>query len=186
MRKLIGAINMTLDGYCDHTAIIPDEEIHHHYTDLLKNADDIIYGRITYQLMEYWVPFVENPSGNKSMDDFAIAIDQIHKIVFSHTMKNVTWRNTRLAKASIQEEVMSLKQKPGRKDILVGSPSLIIQSMNLHLLDELQLCVHPVIVGKGLPLFKNINDRTELKLLKTKTFKGGAVIFYYQPIQSKN
>ena len=81
MRKLIAAINMTLDGFCDHTVIIPDEEIHQHYADLLDNADVVLYGRITYQLMEYWRTLKENPSGEKSMDDFAIAIDKIPKTI---------------------------------------------------------------------------------------------------------
>lgn len=81
---------MTLDGICDHTAIIPDDEIHQHYNELLNSADTIIYGRITYQLMEYWPTVVKNPTGNKSMDEFAITIDNISKIVFSRTLKNVT------------------------------------------------------------------------------------------------
>ena len=75
MRKLIAAINMTIDGFCDHTVIIPDEEIRQHYADLLSNADAVLYGRITYQLMQYWQNLVKNPSGEKSMDDFAMAMD---------------------------------------------------------------------------------------------------------------
>jgi dihydrofolate reductase len=180
MRKLIAAINMTLDGFCDHTAIIADDEIHQHYNELLNSADAIIYGRITYQLMEYWPTVVKNPTGNKPMDEFAVTIDNISKIVFSHTLKNVEWKNTRLAKGDIKEEVLALKQQPG-KDILVGSRSLIVTLMNLNLIDEFQLCVHPVIAGNGLPLFKNINDRTILKLLKTKTFGSGAITLYYEP-----
>ena len=180
MRKLIAAINMTLDGFCDHTAGIPDDEIHQHYADLLSNADTILYGRITYQLMEYWRTLLENPSDEKSMNDFAIAIDKISKIVFSHTLKNVEWESAKLANRDIEEEVLELKQQSG-KDILVGSPSLIIQLMNLNLIDEYQLCVHSVVAGSGLPLFKNINDRTILKLIKTKTFSGGAVTLYYEP-----
>ncbi len=171
---------MTLDGFCDHTAIIADDELHQHYNELLNNADAIIYGRITYQLMEsYWPSVVKNPTGNKPTDEFALLIDNISKIVFSHTLKNVEWKNTRLAKGDIKEEVLALKQQPG-KDIFVGSPSLIVASMNLNLIDEFQLCVHPVIVGNGLPLFKNINDRTILKLLKTKTFSSGAITLYYE------
>jgi dihydrofolate reductase len=180
MRKVIAAINMTLDGFCDHTAGIPDDELHQHYSELLKSADTIMYGRITYQLMEYWPTVVKNPTGNKSIDDFAVTIDNISKIVFSHTLKNVEWRNTRLTKGSIKEEVLSLKQQPG-KDILVGSPSLIISTMNLNLMDEFQLCVHPVIIGNGLQLFKNINNKINLKLLRTKTFGSGAVVLYYEP-----
>ena len=183
MRKLIAAINMTLDGFCDHTAGIPDDEIHQHYADLLSNADTILYGRITYQLMEYWRTLLENPSDEKSMNDFAIAIDKIPKIVFSHTLKNVEWESAKLANRDIEEEVLELKQSRngGSKNILVGSRSLIIQLMNLNLIDEYQLCIQPVIAGASLPLFENINDRTILKLIKTKTFSGGSVIHYYEP-----
>ena len=184
MRKLIAAINMTLDGFCDHTAGIPDDEIHQHYADLLSNADTILYGRITYQLMEYWRTLLENPSDEKSMNDFAIAIDKIPKIVFSHTLKNVEWESAKLANRDIEEEVLELKQQSG-KDILVGSRSLIIQLMKLNLIDEYQLCVHSVVAGSGLPLFENINDRTILKLIKTKTFSGGAVTLYYEPTSEK-
>ena len=174
---------MTLDGFCDHTAIMPDEEVHQHYTDLLNNGGVVLYGRITYQLMQFWQTLIKNPSGEKSMDDFAIAIDKIPKIVFSHTLKSTGWDSAKLANQSIEEEVAALKQSRngGSKDIFIGSRSLIIQLMKLHLIDELQLCVHPVIAGSGLPLFENINNRTVLKLTKTKTFSGGAVTLYYQP-----
>src|SRR6187399_13547 len=174
MSKIIAAINMTLDGFCDHTAGLPDEEIHQHYTELLSDADAILYGRTTYQLMEFWRTLLENPSDEKSMNDFAIAIDKIPKIVFSHTLKDVEWDSARLSHQAIDKEVLELKQQSG-KDILVGSPSLIIQLMNLNLIDEYQLCVHSVVAGSGLPLFENINDRTILKLTKTKTFSGSAV-----------
>ncbi len=181
MRKLIAAINMTLDGFCDHTAIIADDEIHQHYNELLRNADTLIYGRITYQLMEsYWPTVVKNPTGNKPTDEFAVIIEDISKIVFSHTLKNVEWKNAKLAKRGLKEEVIALKQQPG-KDVLVGSPSLIVSLIELNLIDQFQLCVHPVIVGKGLPLFKSINDKTIFKLIKTKTFGCGAIALYYEP-----
>ncbi len=184
MRKLIAAINMTLDGFCDHTAITPDEEIHQHYADLLSTGDTALYGRITYQLMEYWQTVVENPTGIKATDEFALIMNNIPKIVFSHTLKNVEWESARLANRVLEEEVSELKQQSG-KDILVGSRSLIIQLLKLNLIDEFQLCIHPVIAGSGLPLFENINDRTTLKLIKTKTFSGGAVTFYYEPANEK-
>lgn len=180
MRKIIAAINMTLDGFCDHTAGIPDEEVHQHYTDLLSDAGAILYGRITYQLMKFWQPLVQNPSGEKSMDDFAMAIDKVPKIVFSHTLKNLDWDSAKLSDKPVEDEVLELKQQSG-KDIFIGSRSLIIQLMNLNLIDEYQLCVYPVVAGGSLPLFENINDRTILKLIKTKTFSGGAVTLYYEP-----
>ncbi|HRO45181.1 dihydrofolate reductase family protein [Agriterribacter sp.] len=184
MRKIIAGINMTLDGFCDHTAIIPDEELHQHYADLLSNAGTILYGRITYQLMEYWPSVVKNPTGNKAMDEFAVIMDSIPKVVFSRTLNNVEWESATVAKRSLKEEVLSLRQQQGR-DILVGSRSLIIALMKLGLVDEFQLCVHPVIAGNGLPLFENIHDRVMLKLLKTKTFGSGAVTLYYEPANKK-
>jgi dihydrofolate reductase len=183
MRKLIAAINMTLDGFCDHTAAIVDDEIHQHYNELLSNADTIIFGRITYQLMEsYWPAVVKNPTGIRPTDEFAVLIDNISKIVFSRTLENVEWKNTILKKEIIKEEILELKQQAGA-NILVGSPSLIVALAQLDLIDEYQLSVQPIILGSGLPLFKNIKDRIDLKLLKTKTFGCGAVTLYYEPIR---
>ncbi|MCT4034469.1 MULTISPECIES: dihydrofolate reductase family protein [Elizabethkingia] len=182
MRKVIAAFNTTIDENCDHTAGIADEEIHQHYTDLLGNGGVILYGRTTYQLMEFWRTFLEKPSEEKSMNDFAMAIDKIQKIVFSHTLKNVDWKSAKLANRNLEEEVLELKQQSG-KDIFIGSRSLIIQLMNLNLIDELQLCIQPVIAGKGLSLFEEINDRTIFKLKKTKNFTNGAILLYYEPIK---
>jgi dihydrofolate reductase len=163
-----------------NTAMIADEELHQHYADLLTSAAMILYGRKTFQLMEYWRTVVQNPTGDKAMDEFALIMDNIPKIVFSRTLQDVEWRSARLANQGIEEEVLELKRQSG-KDILVGSPSLIASLTKLNLIDEYQLCVHPVIVGNGLPLFKDINDRVTLKLLKTKTFGSGAEVLYYEP-----
>jgi dihydrofolate reductase len=184
MRKLITAMNVTFDGYCDHTAMIADDEVHEHYNDLLRNAGALLYGRITYQLMEsYWPTVVENPTGNKPVDEFALLIDDIPKIVFSRTLKNVGWKNALLKKEIIKEDVLELKQQAG-KNVFVGSPSLIVALSNLDLVDEYQLSVHPTILGSGLPLFKNIKNRIDLKLLNTKTFGCGAVTFYYERVKA--
>ena len=172
---------MTLDGFCNHTAMTADEETHQHYNELLRNAGTLIYGRITYQLMEsYWPMVVKNPTGNKPMDEFAVLIDNIPKIVFSRTLKKVDWKNTQLKKEIIKEEVLELKQQAG-KNILVGSPSLIVALAQLDLIDEFQLSVQPTVLGSGLPLFKNIRNRIDLKLIKTKTFGCGAIALYYEP-----
>ena len=182
MRKLIAAINMTLDGFCDHTAVVADDEILQHYNELFRNADTILYGRITYQLMEsYWPTIVKDPTGNKPTDEFAVLIDNISKIVFSQSLKNVDWKNVKLAKEGIKEEALELKQQAG-KNILAGSRSLIVTLMNLNLIDEFQLCIHPIILRNGLtPLLKNINDKINLKLLETRNFSCGAVTLYYEP-----
>jgi dihydrofolate reductase len=130
MAKLIAAINMTLDGFCDHTAMIADEEIHQHYNELLSNAGTLIYGRTTYQLMEsYWPSVVKTPTGIKQTDEFAVLIDNISKIVFSRTLKDVSWKNTELKKEVVKEEVLELKQKEPAAfkmtESIVGSSGVI-------------------------------------------------------------
>ena len=180
MRKLIAAMNMTLDGFCDHTAGIADEETHQHYSDLIKNSGPLLYGRITFQLMEYWKSVVENPTGVKATDDFAIAIDDAQKIVFSRTLESVDWRNTEVKRDIVRDDILKLKEQPG-KDLLAGSPGLIVALTKLGLVDEFQISIQPMIVGSGLVLFKDIKERIDLKLLKTETFGCGAVVHYYEP-----
>ena len=179
MRKLIAAMNMTFDGFCDHTAGKPDEEIHEHYNELLRNTGALLYGRNTYQLMEsYWPSVVKNPTGNKPADDFAVLIDDIPKLVFSRTLSSVTWKNSQLRSELIPEEIVELKRQPG-KDLVAGSPALIAAFTQLGLIDEYQINVLPTILGSGRILFKNISEQIDLRLLKTKTFGSGAVLFYY-------
>ncbi|EOZ97127.1 Dihydrofolate reductase [Indibacter alkaliphilus LW1] len=184
MPKVIAAFNMTLDGFCDHTSIDGNEEMHQLYADLINQAGTLLYGRITYQLMEYWIPIAKQPTGDKATDAFAAAINKAPKIVFSSTLKKLDWDSAKLAVKSLREEVLGLKQNTG-KDIYVCSPSLIVELTNLQLIDEYQLCVHPVIVGNGLPLFKNISQKINLKLEKTETLDFGAVILQYQPVKEK-
>jgi dihydrofolate reductase len=180
MIKVIAAFNMTLDGVCDHTTGIADAELHQHYADLIDSAGVILYGRTTFQLMQFWKELLKKPSGEKSMDDFAISIDKIQKLVFSNTLKGTGWDSARLADRSLDETVLELKQQ-SEKDILVGSRSLIIQLLNSNLIDEFQICIHPIIEGKGLQLFDQIKDRIVLKLNKTKSLNSGATVFYYEP-----
>ncbi|QRR04008.1 dihydrofolate reductase family protein [Dyadobacter sandarakinus] len=170
---------MTLDGYCDHTAVMADDELHAHYSNLINGADLALYGRITYQLMEYWKGILANPTGDKLTDDFAVSIDRIPKVVFSRTLKNVDWSSARIAAQELRKEVLTVRELPG-KDILVCSRSLIAALINHGLVDELQLAIHPVIVGKGLPLLDLIGEKTFLKLERTKTLASGAIVLYYR------
>lgn len=179
MSKLIAAMNLTVDGFCDHTAMNADDEIHQHYSDLLNSADAVLYGRTTFQLMEYWRSIVENPTGIKATDDFATAIDNVQKIVYSRTLENVDWRNTELKREIDKDEIFELKDRATR-DVFVGSPGLIAEFTRLGLIDEYQLAIHPTIVGSGLRLFKNITERVDLKLRNTKVFGCGAVVHYYE------
>ncbi|MCZ8217483.1 MAG: dihydrofolate reductase family protein [Cyclobacteriaceae bacterium] len=183
MRKVIAAFNMTLDGVCDHTAGIADEGLHQHYADLINNGGIILYGRTTYQLMQFWQTVLQNPASEQATNDFAISIDNIPKLVFSSTLKDTGWDSAKLAIKPLNEQVLELKQQSG-KDILIGSRSLIIQLLNSNLIDELQICIHPMIEGKGMLLFDQIQNRIALKLLKTKMLNSGAVICYYEPIST--
>lgn len=185
MRKVIAAINMTIDGFCDHTAgFLADEELHYHYADLLNNAGVMLYGRTTYQLMQFWQTLLKTPSDEKSMNDFALSIDKVEKIIFSNTLKDTGWNTAKLAKKPLDKEVLGLKQQSG-KDIFVGSRSLIIQLLNSNLIDEFQICIHPVVEGKGLPLFDQIKERTIFNLIKTKSLKSGVTVFYYESTTEK-
>ena len=182
MRKLIASINMTLDGFCDHEAGIVDEELLQNFNELFLEIDTLIFARVTYQLMENsWPPIVEHPTGIKSTDEFAVLIDNVFKVVFSHTLKTVDWKNARLAHDDIREEVIRLKQQPG-KNLLVGSPSIIDTLMQQGLIDEYRLFLHPIVLGKGLPLFKDISERINLRLIKTKILGSGVIILYYEPV----
>jgi dihydrofolate reductase len=120
MRKVIAAFNMTLDGVCDHTTGVADEDLHKHYSELIDHGGVILYGRTTYHLMQFWQTLLQNPSGKKSMDDFAISINKIPKLVFSTTLKNTNWDSAKLSHSPLNEEVLELRQQSG-KDILVGS-----------------------------------------------------------------
>ena len=180
MRKVIAAFNMTLDGVCDHTTGIPSEELHQHYSNLLDNSGVLLYGRTTFELMQFWKTILQNPSGKKSMDDFAISIDKIPKLVFSTTLKETNWVSAKLSDLPLNEKVLELKQQSGR-NILIGSRSLIIQLLNNNLIDEFQICIHPIIEGKGLKLFEKIKDRIMLKLINTKSLNSGVTIMYYVP-----
>lgn len=188
MRKVIAAMNMTLDGFCDHTSGIPDNEIHQHYANLLHRSGTALYGRITYELMQYWQGVLENPADDGATNEFAEAIDRIPKIVFSHSWRHTEplenkWESATLAKKDLKTQVLELKQSDSAEnsDILVCSPSLIVQLTELRLIDEYQLCIHPVVGGSILPLFKDMNEQVVLKLLKTKTFGSGVVLHYYEP-----
>ena len=182
MPKVIAAFNMTLDGVCDHTAGVADEGLHQHYRELIDGAGFLLYGRITYQLMQYWQELQRNPSGEEAMDEFAASIGRAEKLVFSHTLGDTGWDSARLASRSLVEEVRELREQSG-KDILVGSRSLIVQLLNRGLVDELQICIHPVLEGRGMLLFDEIDERIALKFIETKLLSSGSIVLYYELVR---
>lgn len=181
MRKVIAVANMTINGVYDHTEGLPSAELHQHYTDLLENADVILFGRRTYQLMQYWQTVLANPVNDRAVYSFALAIDRVQKIVFSHTIKDTGWASAKLASQPLDDLVSELRRQSG-KDILIGSRSLIVQLMNLNLIDEYRLCIHPVVTGNGGLLFDRVKNRTILKLSGTKILSSGAIVLYYEPV----
>lgn len=182
MRSVIFAINMTADGFYGHEDGIADEELHNFFTELLRNVGVLLYGRVTYQLMvPFWPDIARNPTDEASMNDFARVFDGLEKVVFSTTLKRVEDPNSRLSTRSLEEEVLALKQQPG-KGIAVGSVSLASQLSALGLIDEYRFVVHPVIAGKGPRMFATVTprERRRLDLVETKTFLSGAVALHYR------
>ncbi len=182
MRNTVFATNMTVDGYFGHEDGIADEELHQYYAELMRGASVILFGRITYQLMfPYWHTIAENQSESRGENEFARAIDSIHKIIFSKTLKNVEMKNTTLSSASPEEEVRRLKQQPG-ENIYVGSLSLASQLSQSGLIDEYYIAVHPVLAGKGPRLFEadGLKERLLLELVESKKFSSGVVSLHYK------
>lgn len=185
MRKLIFSMNVSLDGYADHTVAIADDELHEFANDLMDTVDILLFGRVTYELMEsYWPNARNDPRATPSMIAFADRINAKPKIVFSRTLQAAGWAHTRLVKSHIVEEVVKLKQQPG-KDLSIGGISLCQEFMRLGLVDGYWLLVQPVIIGKGRRLFEGLGKRVDLELVDTKTFKSGVVVLHYRPAGSR-
>ena len=182
MRKVVFAINITADGYCGHEDGIADEELHEFFTGVLRNADVILFGRTTYQLMvPYWPDVARNQSETKSENEFARVFDAFDMIVFSTTLKQVEGKNRRITSTNVADEVLALKQQPG-KDICIGSLSIASQLSERGLIDEYRFVVHPVIAGKGPRLFDAVKmkERLLLDFVGSKTFKSGVVALHYR------
>ena len=182
MRNVIYAINLTLDGCCDHTKFNPDEDLLEHYTHLLRDdADLLVYGRKTYQLMvPYWPDIAKSQSETKADIEFAQAFDSLKKIVFSRSLASAEDENTRIVRTNLRDEILKLKQEPG-KNILVGGVDIPSQLMELGLIDEYRFVVTPIIVGEGRRLLEGVNlpEKLRLKLVESKIFKSGCVALRY-------
>lgn len=183
MRKLIYGINLTLDGCCDHTKGNANEDVHEYFTQQVRDADVLVYGRKTYQLMvPFWPDTAKNPSGQpKFITDFAqafVAVRQI--IVFSRTLESAEAKNTRIVRTNLKEEILKLKQEPG-KDILVGGVDIPSQLIELGLIDEYRFVIHPTIVGKGRRLMEDISlqEKLQVKLIDANIFKSGCIALRY-------
>ena len=181
MRKVIFAINITLDGCCDHTKTIGYEEIHEYFTHLMRDVDLLVFGRKTYQLMvPYWPDVAKSRSATKVTNEFAQTFDSIDKIVFSQSLDNAEGTNTRIVRSNLRDEIVKLKKEQG-KNILTGGVSIPSQLIELGLIDEYRFVVQPIVVGEGTRLLEGVSlhERLQLKLVESKTFKSGCVALRY-------
>ncbi len=182
MRKMIFAINMTLDGNFDHTAVIADDELHEKASELFKSVDVVLYGRVMYELMEYWKSALSDNSLSPSVKEFAETINKIDKIVFTKTLQKVSW-NTKIMREVDPEEIRAMKQLSGRDILLGGGSKLALSLMRYDLIDEYRLIIQPIILGKGKRLFEGIEKHTDLQLIGENVRKSGAMELIYRPSQ---
>jgi len=181
MRNVIFAINITLDGCCDHTKQLADEETHEYFTHLMDDIDLLVFGRKTYQLMvPFWPEVAKNQSMTKAENEFARAFDSIDKLVFSRSLDSVEDRKTKIVRTNPGDEILKLKKEQG-KNILVGGVDVPSQLIELGLVDEYRFVVTPIIAGEGRRLLEGVTlrDSLQLKLIESKLFKSGSVALRY-------
>ena len=181
MRKLIFAINTTLDGCVDHTKQFVDEEKLEYFTRLTREVGLQVFGRKTYQLMvPYWPEVLKNQSETKADHEFARAFDSTNKLVFSRSLNGAEDKNTRIVRTNLRDEILKLKQEPGG-NILVGGVDIPSQLIKLGLVDEYRFVVMPIIAGEGRRLLEGVSlpERLHLKLVESKNLKSGCVALRY-------
>jgi dihydrofolate reductase len=181
MRKLIFGINTTLDGCVDHTKGFADEETHEYWTHILREADLLVYGRKTYQLMvPFWPEVAKTQSMTKASNEFAQVFDALDKVVFSRSLDHVDDSNTRIVHTDLHDEIVRLKREPG-KDILVGGVDIPSQLIKLGLVDEYLFVVGPIVAGEGRRLLDGVSlpEKLQLRLVESKIFESGCVALRY-------
>lgn len=183
MRKVFLSILTTANGFFEG----PGSDISWHHVDeeffkeansMLDSADTLLFGRKTYQGMaDYWT----SEAGTKDDPVIAAKMNAFSKIVFSRTLDKADWKNTRLIKTGIAEEMTRLKKQPGKDLVILGSSDLAVSFLEMGLLDEIRMIVNPVLLGEGKPMFKGLKEKITLKLLDTRTFANGNVMLVYRP-----
>lgn len=182
MRKVIYAINISLDGCCDHSKMSPpDEEAHNYFMDLMRDVDMLVFGRKTYELMvPYWLDIAEKHSETEAENEFADAFASKKIVVFSKTLERVEGNKTRIVRGKLRDEILKLTQEQG-KNILAGGVDMPSQLIELGLIDEYRFVVQPIVAGEGRRLLEGVSlpERLQLKLVEAKKFKSGCVALRY-------
>ncbi len=187
MRNIIVSMWVTLDGFIagpnnEMDWVIADEANDTYESELISTADTLLLGRVTYESFAgSWPKVAENPSAPKSEVEYAQKLNAMRKIVFSRTLERVEWNNSQLVKEVVAQDITNLKHEPGRDMVVYGSASLVQTLTNLGLIDEYQLLVHPVVLGRGKPLFQHIKERVNLKAVQTRMRPSGVIELTYQP-----
>jgi len=179
MRTLRYSINVTLDGCCDHRAGITDEELHRYWAENLAQADALLFGRVTYQMMEEaWRLSTRTVAMPDWTEPFARTIDAAKKYVVSSTLERVDW-NAELIRGDLGQAVQQLKQGPG-KELFTGGVTLPLALAELGLIDEYEFVIHPRLAGHGPTLFAGLSKLVDLKLVDRREFGSGAVAMRYE------
>jgi dihydrofolate reductase len=190
MRKLIVTEFYSLDGLMSDSEDKMDwvtttfgQDMGKYVSDVYANADTLFLGEVTYQIMAaYWPTADTNPEAFQGDAEGAQTMNSIRKVVFSKNVKDLAWSNSALKTELVPEEIKKMKQEPGKNMLVAGSASIVQQLTNFGLVDEYHLLVHPVILGNGKPLFKDIRERHHLKLISTEVFTNGVVLLRYEPL----
>jgi dihydrofolate reductase len=185
---------VTLDGFIEGPARetdplkkidwhLADEEWNAYSMDLFQEVDTLLLGRVNYELFfSYWPAALSNPETSASDREIAQTLNDIRKVVFSKTLKDVRWANATVVNTDLAEAVLALKREPGKDLVSFGGATLASSLAKLGLIDELRLFVNPIVVGSGKPLFLEFHERLRLQLLKTRRFKSGLMGLYYGPV----
>ncbi len=189
MRKVIVSMWVTLDGFIagpnnemDWIGAVYDDAMGKYEDDVVSAADMLLLGRLTYESFAgSWPKVPDNPSVSEGEKAYARKLNAMRKIVFSRTLDKAEWNNSTLVREIVPQEIAKMKQAPGKDMVIYGSASIVQAFTNLGLIDEYQILVHPVILGSGKPLFKNITKPVNLKLLRAEHRKSGVAVLYYEP-----
>ena len=189
MRKIVVSMHISLDGFVagpngEMDWIIVDETMFDFGAKLTDNADTALYGRNTYQMMNsYWPTAAEQPQATRHDIEHSKWYKSVRKIVLSSSMKGKVPDKTIVINGNVTDEIKSIKQEAGKDILIFGSPTACHSLMQDDLVDDYWLFVNPVLLGKGIPLFGNISERTKLKLESTKTFQSGVNCVHYERVR---
>jgi len=180
MGLLTFALNVTLDGCCDHREAVADDALLRYYTRLMDQAGAMLWGRVTYEMMESaWPAIARDPKARPAFRTWARKLEAKRKYVVSSTRRDLPWNNTLRVEGELRQAVMALKRRTPR-GLLVGSPTLSAALEKMGLIDEYRFAVSPILAGHGPTLLSGLNLSARLKLIDTKRFKSGVMALHYR------